>query len=133
MMSTRAPAAIGLPVLPWAVPSATEVEPDASVPVFAGAEYVFTTPVSVPPAPSRPGVAQAIGCTTVYAVAELLFALGSPVREAVAVLLSVVALAGVVALIVIVAVVPIAIGEVMEQLTVAVPWHAQSEEATTET
>ena len=74
-----------------------------------------------------------MGCTTVYAVAELLFALGSPVREAVAVLLSVVALAGVVALIVIVAVVPIAIGEVMEQLTAAVPVHDQPEEATTET
>ena len=59
--------------------------------------------------------------------------LGSPVRDAVAVLLRVVALAGVVAVMVIVAVVPIAIGEVIEQFTVVVPAHDHPEEATTET
>src|SRR5579883_244221 len=62
-------------------------------------------PVSVPPAPSFPGVAQEIGCTTVTTVAELLVETGSvPVVVALAVLL----------------IVPGASGEVTTTVTVTV-------------
>lgn len=58
---------------------------------------------------------------------------GSPASDTVAVLFKVVGLDGEVAVMVIVAVLPIAMGELMEQFTVVVPVQDQPEEATTET
>jgi hypothetical protein len=69
----------------------------------------------------------------VYAVAELFAALGSPVSEIVAVLFNVAAAAGAVTVIAIVAVAPMAIGEVIEQETVAVPAQDQPAEGVAET
>lgn len=75
--SRRSPAAIGV-VDPEPAPSVTCTDPAAKVP-NAGVKYVFKVPVRLVPAPSRPGVAHKIGCTTVTALAVLLLELESEV------------------------------------------------------
>ena len=79
-------------------------------------------PVSVPPAPSLPGVAQTKGCTTVITVALLLEETGSVVDVlTVAVLEMGPEVEGDVTVIVIVPVAPCAIVPVREQVIAVVP------------
>src|ERR1700676_181781 len=76
-----------------------------------------------PPAPSRPGLAQARGCTTVRTVALLLPATGSAVVEViVGVFVSVVGVEGAVTVMVTVIVLPLAIAPNVH-VTVAAPAH----------
>ena len=80
-------------------------------------------PVSVPPAPSRPGEAQTSGCATVATVALLLLATGSAVVElTVAVFVRVPALVGVLTEMTTVIDAPLVIAPNVH-VTVAVPEH----------
>src|SRR5579883_790716 len=78
-------------------------------------------PVRVPPAPSFPGVAQEIGCTTVTTVAELLEATKTGVGAAVMVTLKSAAVAGSTR-IVVTAVLLVGRGSAVWEVTVAEFW-----------
>src|SRR5208282_120242 len=79
-------------------------------------------PVSVPPGPSLPGVAQTKGCTTVTTVALLLVETGSVVALLIVAVLEIgPEVEGVVTVMVIVPVAPCAIVPVREQVIAVVP------------